>query len=645
MIDHSTIDRILNTAEISEVVGDFVSLKKRGVNLLGLCPFHNEKTPSFTVSPTKGIYKCFGCGKGGNSVNFLMEHEHVSYPEALKYLARKYNIEVEEKEETAEQIQQKNERESMLVVTAFAQKYFSRILKEDDEGRAIGMSYFKERGFRQEIIDLFQLGYSPESRDAFTREAQKNGYKNQFLTKSGLTIDSNDRLFDRFAGRVIFPIHSLSGRVIGFGGRTLKSDKKIAKYLNSPESEIYHKSSSLYGIFYAKNEIAKTDKCFLVEGYTDVLSMHQSGIHNVVASSGTSLTEDQVRMIRRFTRNITIIYDGDEAGVKASLRGIDIILELGMHVRVVPLSEGEDPDSFARSRSSSELLAYIDQKEEDFIQFKARLLSEGIKSDPVKRANLISEVVRSVAVIPDRLERSLYLSECAKILKVEENLLFTEAATIRRRKWEQERRREGYAPRESRPSVPKQVQPGDTTHYPEEKELIRLMIAHGNVVITELKPDPKGESIPVTVIDFILQEFEDDPMDFQSPLYLRMFSEIQQNHSPEFNIENFFIQHPDPDFSRVAVDMLSPAYQLSKIHKKGGAYIRTELDMLKEIVPESVIAFKSRHLKRILSDIDKEIERLQKEDDMDGIMVLIEQKRNLGNYRKQLSKDLKRIIL
>ncbi|MBT3750480.1 MAG: DNA primase, partial [Bacteroidetes bacterium] len=349
MIDHATIDRIMNAAEITEVVGDFVSLKKRGVNMLGLCPFHNEKTPSFTVSPSKGIFKCFGCGKGGNVVNFLMEHEHITYPEALKTLAKKYHIEVEETEETAEEIQQKNERESMMVVTAYGQKYFTRTLLESEEGQAVGLSYFKERGFRREVLDKFQLGYSLDKRNAFTEEAQKNGYKINYLVKTGLTIEKNDRHFDRFAGRVIFPIHSLSGRVIGFGGRTLRTDTKMAKYLNSPESDIYHKSRSLYGIYYARNAMAKADKCYLVEGYTDVLSMHQSGIENVVASSGTSLTEDQVRLIRRFTRNVTIIYDGDEAGVKASLRGIDIILEQGMHVRVVPLPDGEDPDSFAHA--------------------------------------------------------------------------------------------------------------------------------------------------------------------------------------------------------------------------------------------------------------------------------------------------------
>lgn len=646
MIDHSTIDRIMTAAEISEVVSDFVSLKKRGVNLIGLCPFHNEKTPSFTVSPSKGIFKCFGCGKGGNSVNFLMEHEHISYPEALKTLAKKYHIEVEEKEETAEELQQKNERESIMVATAFAQKHFTRNLIDSEEGLAVGMSYFKERGYRREIIDLFQLGYSFEARDGFTKDALKNGYKLEYLTKAGLSIESGDRVFDRFAGRVIFPIHGLSGRIIGFGGRTLRTDKKIAKYLNSPESEIYHKSNSLYGIFFAKNPIAKADKCFLVEGYTDVLSMHQSGVENVVASSGTSLTENQVRMIRRFTKNISIIYDGDEAGIKASLRGIDIILEQGMHVRIVPLPEGEDPDSFAKERSSSELLAYIEKNEQDFISFKARLLSKGAGNDPVRKANMITEVVRSVAFIPDRIERSLFLAECSRILGVEENLLFAEAAKFRKRSWEQNRRKEGYSSGYKELTPTKQEQIKKDVYYPEEKEIIRLMLSYGNKVITEIQPTPKDDPIPITVIGFFLQEFESDPLDFQSPTYGKMFAEIQNNWGKEgFHYQNTLINHSDPEISQEAVNLLSPGYELSKIHHKGGAYIPTEESRLKDDVPESIISFRSRQVKRLIEDINKEIEKLQKEGDVEGIIALSQQLLNLAEFRKQLSKDLKRIIL
>jgi len=472
MIDHSTIDKIMQAAEITEVIGDFVSLKKRGVNYLGLCPFHNEKTPSFTVSPAKGIFKCFGCSRGGNTVNFVMEHEHLTYPEALKYLAKKYHIEVEEKEESPEEIRQKNERESMLILSGYAQKYFSRILTDNIQGQNIGLSYLKERGIRRDTIEKFQLGYSLDSRDAFTKEAGKNGYKKEFLVKTGLSIEKGENVYDRFWGRVMFPIHSLSGRVIGFGARTLKTDPKAAKYLNSPESEIYHKSSSLYGIYFARQSLVKQDKCFMVEGYTDVISFVQSGIENVVASSGTALTEDQIRLIRRFTRNITIIYDGDPAGIKASLRGIDLILEQGMHVKVVSLPEGEDPDSFARSHNSSELLDFIDKNELDFITFKTKLLSEGTDNDPVKKANLISEVVRSVAMIPDQIERSVYLQECSRLMGVQEEILFTETAKFRRRKREQGQRNREYRPKETSYKAPEQENiPQKSDNRPEEKEI------------------------------------------------------------------------------------------------------------------------------------------------------------------------------
>lgn len=362
MIDQSTIDRIYETAQIVEVVGDFVSLKRRGTNYVGLCPFHNEKTPSFSVSPSRGIYKCFGCGRGGNAVNFIMEHEGLSYYEALRYLARKYNITIVEKEATPEDIALKNERESLLVVTAFAGRFFHETLVSTDEGRAVGLSYFRERGIRDDMIERFQLGYAPENRHAFTDAALEGGYKSEFLVKTGLTIERDGQFFDRFAGRVMFPIHSLSGQIIAFGGRTLFSDKSVAKYINSPESEIYHKSKTLYGIFQARKAIMQHDKCYLVEGYLDVISMHQAGIENVVASSGTSLTNDQIRLIKRFTNNITIVYDGDPAGITAALRGIDMVLEEGLNVRIVLLPEGDDPDSFCRAHHPSEVIDFFSKK-------------------------------------------------------------------------------------------------------------------------------------------------------------------------------------------------------------------------------------------------------------------------------------------
>lgn len=394
MIDQATVERIMATANIQEVVQDFVSLKKRGVNYLGNCPFHNEKTPSFTVSPSKGIFKCFGCGKGGNSVNFIMEIEHLNYFEALKYLGKKYGIDVKERELSTEEVKQNDDRESMMVLNAWAQRHFSDTLYHHIDGKNIGLGYLKERGMRDETIKKFQLGYSLDSRDAFSQSAIKQGYKKEYLVKTGLTIDHEHGLLDRFYGRVIFPIHSISGRVIGFGGRVPRNDKKTAKYLNSPESEIYHKSQTLYGIYFAKQAITRENKCLLVEGYTDVISLHQAGIENVVASSGISLTVEQIRLIKRFTPNVTILYDGDAAGIKASLRGIDLVLEEGLNVRVLLLPDGEDPDSFSKTRSAKELLEYFSAKEEDFISFKTNLLLTDAGKDPVKRAGLISDIVQ-----------------------------------------------------------------------------------------------------------------------------------------------------------------------------------------------------------------------------------------------------------
>jgi len=651
MIDYATIERILQAAEITDVVGDFVSLKKRGVNYLGLCPFHNEKTPSFTVSPSKGIFKCFGCGKGGNSVNFLMEHEHLSYPEALKWLAKKYHIEVAETEETAEEIAQKNDRESMMVLTEFARKYFHRMLLESEEGNQVGLSYFKERGFRREIIDKFDLGYSPEQRDAFVREALKNAYKKEYLEKTGLGIERNDSMFDRFSGRVMFPIHNLAGRVIGFGGRILRSDAQAAKYLNSPESEIYHKSATLYGIYHARNAIVRDDKCTLVEGYTDVLSMHQAGVENVVASSGTSLTEDQIRLIKRFTPNVTIIYDGDSAGIKASLRGIDMVLEQGMHVRVVPLPEGEDPDSFARSHSSSALMEYLKENETDFISFKTRLLMKDTGSDPVRRAQLIQEVVRSISVVPDRIERTVYLQECSRMLGVEEQVLFTEAARMKRKQWEQKRGSGYYPPEPSYPSprqTPQTPAPaaGSALFETEEREILRLMINYPDKKVYDLQGDKRGDQMVINVGDFFLQEMETDGLIPENPLYAKMFREFQTIWGqPGIHIQNYFINHHDPEISRLAVDLLAPGHQISKIHEKGGAYVRTEEQLLKEIAPETLSSYRSKKVKQMIAEIDEQIRTIQGTSDDYLISELLENRRQLEELRKAFSRELRRLII
>ena len=435
MIDQATIDKIMDAAQIVDVVSEFVTLRKRGVNYVGLCPFHSEKTPSFSVSPSKGLCKCFSCGKGGNVVHFIMEHEQMSYYEALKWLARKYNIEVKERELTNEEKHAQSVRESMFVVNEYARDYFQNILYNHVDGQTIGMTYFRQRGFRDDIIRKFQLGFCLDQFDAFAKEALRKGYKAEYLVKTGLCYTKDDgSLRDRFWGRVIFPVHSLSGKVVAFGGRVLKTDAKTAKYVNSPESEIYHKSNELYGIYFAKQAIVKQDRCFLVEGYTDVISMHQSGIENVVASSGTSLTPGQIRLIHRFTNNITVLYDGDMAGIKASIRGIDMLLEEGMNIKVVLLPDGDDPDSFARKHNATDYQNYINSHEVDFIRFKTNLLLEDAGNDPIKRAGLITDIVRSISMIPEAIVRSVYTKECSQLLQVEEKLLIAE---INKRKGEQ----------------------------------------------------------------------------------------------------------------------------------------------------------------------------------------------------------------
>ncbi|MFO7939830.1 MAG: DNA primase [Bacteroidales bacterium] len=616
MIDSGTIGRIIDVAEITDVVGDFVNLKRRGVNYLGLCPFHNEKTPSFTVSPSKGIYKCFGCGKGGNAVNFIMEHEHLSYPEALKYLAKKYHIEVEEKELSAEEVQQRNERDSLLIVTRFANEHFQKNLFETDEGKAIGLSYFHERGFRDDIIKKFELGYSLDKREGLTRAAIDAGYKSVYLEKTGLTIRKENNRFDRFRGRVMFPIHSLSGNVIGFGGRILTSDKKMAKYLNSPESDIYHKSKSLYGVYQAKTAITKNDKCFMVEGYTDVLSMHQAGIENVVASSGTSLTVEQIRLIKRFTPNMTILYDGDAAGVKASLRGIDLVLEQGMNVKVVLLAEGEDPDSFAQAHTATELLEYMQENERDFITFKTSLLKEEAESDPVKRAGMVTEIVRSISVIPENIQRTIYIKQCSDILQMDEQVLHNEVNKIKKRKAEQEFKRERYRVAEQSPqglpSVPAFVQ--EIYSEPQEKEIIRLLLHYGEQKLYEYKEDKYDEPRVVSVAEYIITEILNDDLEFRNLIYKQIFEEyLEAIHKGEFPETKHFVNHPQQGISHLAADLLSPGYTLSKIFQKGGILIETEEMKLKRLVPETIIAYKRKILEMAMKEKTDSIKKMQNE--------------------------------
>lgn len=647
MIDHSTIQRILDAADITDVVSEFVTLRRRGVNMLGLCPFHNEKTPSFTVSPAKGIFKCFGCGKGGNSVNFIMEHESLSYPEALKWLARKYNIEVVEEEETEEQKQLKDERESLMIVSAFAQKYFTRSLWEENEGRTIGLSYFRERSFRDDILKKFEVGYSPDGKAPFTEAAQKQGYKMEFLEKTGLSIKRDDWVRDRFAGRVMFPIHNLAGRVIAFGGRILKDDPKAAKYLNSPESEIYHKSKVLYGIFQAKREIAKTEKCYLVEGYTDVLSMHQAGIENVVASSGTALTSEQIRLVKRFTPNITIIYDGDAAGIKASLRGIDLVLEEGMNVKVLLLPDGEDPDSFAKKKGASGFREYIDENETDFIQFKTRLLLKDAEKDPVAKARLITDVIRSVAVIPDTITRSVYIKECSKLLDVNEEILYTEVRKQKHKQNEEYRKKEQRVQREQSitpspaPSQTEQAKPIPAEFMVEELEILRFLLKHCNTVVFEEEGENPNEMVEIKVSEYMVEELENDDLVPENPLFRKIFYEVKENiDNQEFDPWKYFVYHADSEVSKLATDLLSEKFIESKRWTKAGAFTEKEEEILDFLVPRIIYEYKLRRIKLMMAEIELAIDSASKENDFDRIIEEQSKYMNLKRVEKFLSEKL-----
>ena len=638
MIDQTTIDRIFESAQIIEVVQDFVSLKRRGVNYTGCCPFHNEKTPSFTVSAAKGIYKCFGCGKGGNSVNFIMEHENLSYYEALKFLAKKYNIEIVEKEVTPEEAAIKNERESLLLVTDFAGKHFHELLNRNAEGKAIGIAYFIERGIREDMIQKFQLGYALEKRDAFTDAAISAGYKKDYIVKTGLSIEKEGRYFDRFAGRVMFPIHSISGQIIGFGGRILKTDKNIAKYLNSPESDIYHKSKVLYGMFQAKKAILQNDKCYLVEGYTDVISMHQTGIENVVASSGTSLTEDQIRLIKRFTNNLTILYDGDAAGIKAAIRGIDMVLEQGINVKVLLLPDGDDPDSYSRKHSATEVLEYISKNESDFVLFKTRLLMDDAKSDPVKKATLITDIVRSVAIIPDAIIRSVYVKECASILQTDENILHTEIIRLRRNKFEQQN--SVQLPVESNTNTyssvkaPLSVKPVGEL---QEREIIRILLNYGNNILFSGQHDDSKDIWIVTAAQYIISEIENDELEIQNPVYKLIFNEYASfvNHSRDID-EKYFINHRDAEISSVAADLLTKKYSLSKnlFGKNGQGHFETEEMKLPDMVPATVIDFKNKKVMVLLRETQLQILDAQQNNNFEKVEELQLRIQNFNEIKK-----------
>ena len=580
MIPKETIDKIFEAARIEEVVSGFVQLKKRGANFIGHCPFHDEKTPSFTVSASKGIYKCFGCGKGGNSVSFVMEHEHYSYPEALKYLAEKYSIEVVEKELTPEQNIRANDRDSLYVISSFANKFFQQQLWGREEGKIVGLSCYKERGFTEETIKKFQLGYSPKQKDALSKEAIKSSFQQKYLEDSGLSIIKNKSALDRFRERMMFPIHSFSGRVLGFGGRTLQKDNK-AKYVNSPESLIYLKSKILYGIYFAKQHISKPNNCFIVEGYTDVISLHQAGVENVVSSSGTSLTSEQIKLINRFTKNITILFDGDAAGLKASFRSIDMILVEGMNVKVVLFPDGEDPDSFAQKCSQEELINYLEENQKDFITFKTNILSKDTNEDPAKRVEMIKDIASSIAQIPDDIGRSEYIKECSRMLKVKELDLAKEVSA------QKNKRISPFPAKSENASNFEEKEIPTSKMNKEEKEIIRLLLNYGN-------KNMKEEDQKISIASFIIQELEVDNISFENEQYQSILGEISAHVKEDGEINlNYFTLHQNPSISKLAIDLISKKHSLSENWKSRHQILTgSEEDKFRKAVESSIYALK-----------------------------------------------------
>lgn len=666
MIDRATVERIMDAAQIVDVVSDFVTLRRAGVNYKGLCPFHDDRTPSFVVSPAKGLCKCFACGKGGNAVHFIMEHEQLSYPDALRYLARKYHIEIQERELTDQEKLAQSERESMFVVNEWARDYFEQQLYDTVDGRAIGMAYFRSRGFRDDIIKRFLLGFSPMQKDALAREALAKGFREEYLVKTGLCIkQEHGGLKDRFWGRVIFPIHTVSGKVVGFGGRVLDQATKGVnmKYQNSPESSIYSKKKELYGLFQAKQAIVKNDLCFLVEGYTDVISMHQMGVEHVVSSSGTALTQQQIQMIHRFTENITVLYDGDAAGIKASERGIDMLLAEGMNVKVLLLPDGDDPDSFARNRTAAEYQAYLKEHQVDFIKFKTDLLLQEAQGDPIKLSRLVHSIVCSIAVVPDEIMRTLYTRETAAMLGMEEKVLVSAInkqmsvyRTEQKKRRQNEERREqtapaasnstasdepasaagalvepaaGAMPQNPQPDTPVETQPeakaeeqtaeestqflsyiqkGQNGHnmafYQKELLLVQVLIRYGEHIVCYVE-DEQGQEVPFTVVEFIYYALQEDKLNFQVALHQRILDEaLEHFREPDFSAQRYFLNHPDQAVSTLAFQLTSDKYQLSKYHTKNQKLVTDEdrlFDLVRHLMTDFKLAIIDEELKGILN--------------------------------------------
>lgn len=673
MIDRNTVQKILDTAEIVDVVSDFVTLKRRGANYIACCPFHSEKTPSFSVSPAKGIFKCFGCGKAGSAVTFVMEHEHLTYSEALKYLGKKYGIEVVEKEETEEDTRERLRHESLLVVSEFARQFYSDTLFHTDAGRAIGLSYFRQaRGFSDETIKKFGLGFSPDPRKmegttTLAAAAQKAGYKGEFLIATGLCIERSDgSLVDKFYDRVMFPIHSLSGRVIAFGGRTLLSDKSVAKYVNSPETEIYHKSDVLYGIFQAKSAIAKLGKCYLVEGYTDVISFHQAGIENVVASSGTSLTQGQIRLIKRFTNKITVLYDGDPAGIKASIRGIDMLLEEGMEVKVALFPDGHDPDSFARSHSVDEITRFLDEAETDFIEFKYELLAKDIAKDPLRKAGLIKEIVRTIALIPDRIVRTVYIEQSALKLDVKQEILSQEVGKARRDNivsGEFEKRRSAER-EERRRELEKQLPPEEVETLPAgqkrapnvaevpflapyEKEILYYLIKFGEHPIHFEEHMIVGSEQPVqeiTVSEYISAELENDELEFQNHIFKKIYNlyfKFREEERDNDKIIRMYANGSDEQVTQAVLDMIYQEYTLNI--KEFQRTLVPEENLIGKYVPKIILIYKAKVAEYTYNLIMKQLGQAQQEGNVELQNELMQQIQILMMVKNQFSKELNRL--
>lgn len=657
MIPRDTVDKIIEAARVEEVLGEFITLKKRGANLLGLCPFHGEKTPSFTVSPVKGIYKCFGCGKAGNSVNFIMEHLSLSYPEALKWLAGKYGIEVVEKEVTPEEKERLDERESMLIVMQYAARYFVDNMNNTDEGRSIGLGYFIERGLRADIIQKFQIGYSLEDRRAFTNDAIKAGYSPKYLAKTGMSILSNtyvegaeikpSDVFDRYAGRVMFPITDEGGRVVAFGGRTLSTEKKVAKYINSPETDIYHKSRVLYGLSLAKKSIQQKNICYLVEGYMDVIAMHQAGIENVVASSGTSLTIEQIKAIHRFTPNIVVLYDGDEAGQKASDRAIPLLLEEGMNVKLLMFPDNHDPDSYSRLVTAEEFATYLEKNAQDFLIYKARKLSAETKNDPIKKATVIKDLVANIALIPDTIIRSVYVKECSNIMEMEEQILQTEVNKLRRKVGDKVNKPEEQITQSAELTEllgSTKTQEIEEVILFEEKELLRLMMNFGNILI-----DFKGEdgdnvthSVEMTLDEFIIMELFKDEIEFEDPIHQLIMDELTQEIA-EGRIPplDFFVQHQNPAISTFAINNAQINYSLSDKWGRFGVFVNDERNDVRKSADHFILSFKEKKLNKFILELKEQL----KGQEFDEAMKTQEKIMNLEQNKKLINKMLGRIII